>query len=485
MREASGPLSPLASRLAATAPWPHGARLVAAVSGGPDSLALLVLLHQLRDAGHVALVAAHVHHGLRERDADLDARHVEEVARALDVPFELRRVDARAARVERRRGLEEAARTVRRAALEDVRARTGSDLVALAHTRDDQAETVLLRLLRGTGLDGLGGMPVSSGRFVRPLLGVRRRELREVLRDARLSWRSDGSNWGPSSARALVRGLLARVEARFNENVAENLARLADLAAEDAAWLDAAARDEASRLGLVAAPRGLEGPPAASRLRSVPDGLAALPPVLARRLVRAALRNARPDAPPPSLEAVERALEVALGRPGREAHVAHGPVRRLGADLRVGLRARDVAPREPVPLEVPGTTRWGSLGRVVASEVPVGASPVAGLPPEAKDGRQAWLDSDKIPGPLVLRARRPGDRVRPLGAAVARALGGWLKDARIPREERDLLPLACCGDEGEIAWVAGCGIGDAFKVTPATRRVLRLEWQPATTRGPA
>jgi tRNA(Ile)-lysidine synthase len=268
--------------LRATALPPRGGTLLVALSGGADSVALLDALASLRRRRGFRLVAAHLDHGLRDGSAD-DAAFCAELCQALGVPLRVGRADVRARAARERGGLEQAARRERYAFLRRVREEEAAVAVAVAHTRDDQAETLLLRLLRGAGTAGLGGMRPRSGDVVRPLLDVSRQEVLAHLRERGLAWREDPSNADVAHRRNRVRHeLIPYLEERFNPGIRASLARTASILADEASHV----RSEAE--ALVAAIAREEGE--ALLLRRAP--LAGAPTAVARAAIRQALLRA-------------------------------------------------------------------------------------------------------------------------------------------------------------------------------------------------
>ncbi|MGH2462033.1 MAG: tRNA lysidine(34) synthetase TilS [Candidatus Limnocylindria bacterium] len=217
------------------------------MSGGPDSMALLHSASWLAPERRWQLVVAHLDHGLRADSAE-DAQFVTDAADALSLPWRLRRTDVAALAATEGTGIEEAGRAARYAFLEEVADSLGPGaLVVTAHTADDQAETVLLNLARGSGQHGLRGMPARRGRVVRPLLHARRAALRDALDGAGIAYRLDPSNADSARSRAWVRAELLPVLERLNPASVEALLRYADLAADDDALLDALATEELAR----------------------------------------------------------------------------------------------------------------------------------------------------------------------------------------------------------------------------------------------
>jgi tRNA(Ile)-lysidine synthase len=294
---------------------PDGAAILLAVSGGPDSTALLHGAVQAASARGWRVSAAHLDHGLRVQSAD-EARAVAAACAALGIGCELRRVDVRALARDERRSVEDAGRQARYRFLEEVAAASEA-LFATAHTADDAAETVLLRLVRGTGLRGLRGIPERRGRIIRPLLRERRATLRAALDEAGIGYLDDPSNADPDAAdRNRVRHDLLPAMERLNPGAVEALARFGRLAADDDDLLNTLAAAELARR------RGAKG----IDWRDSPGR------ALGRRILRLAIGE-----PPPSAERVEALLDAAEGpRGGRTIELGSGRLARVGG-RRIGL----------------------------------------------------------------------------------------------------------------------------------------------------
>jgi len=377
-------------------------RVLVALSAGPDSTALLASMAALRAAGEVAAVAAlHVDHGLRPDGAE-DAACAAAACARLGVPFESVRVTVGPGNVQA------AARRARYAALREAVARTGSSRIATGHTRTDQAETVLLRLLRGAGARGLGAIPPRRGIIVRPLIDRSRAEGIRYLEKLGLAWREDPSNATPRFARNRLRLSLWPALLSLAPAAERALARTADLSREDERALSGRARAVAGE-GVSADLRAMAGEPLAVR----------------RRVVRALWRAVAGRGAALEAKHVEAVLALSRrGRPGRTALPGGLEARSRYGRLEIGPTP-GVAPGFPA-VQVPGPGRYEIPTTGDTFEISVAR-------PEA------------LPWPLALRARLPGDRFRPAGGRGSKKLKSWLIDRKVPREVRDRLVVLAAG----------------------------------------
>ena len=458
-----------------------GERVAVAVSGGSDSVALVWLLREIASAGHLGLAGlVHLNHGLRGEESNADEAFCRALAARLGWPIDVERVDAGALARAGTTSIEVASREARYQFFDVAARRLSAEVVATGHTLDDQAETVLLRLLRGAGSRGLAGVRARRGPYVRPLLEITRAELREYLAGLGESFRDDASNLDLAIARNRIRHELMPVIARLAPGGSRALARLAMLARDDEDFLQQAAI--AAGRSLVLSNKGVDC-----------QAFAALPPAIGRRVARDLLLAAHPAASLTSRH-VEAVRELAAAdKPNGHLDLPGLVVERRGGLLTIGralstsktdgpiARGRGLKEgaglQEPLPLEIPGAVEMSKAGVSIAASIQKGAprgSVDRGPAEEPGGGTVAVLQASSLALPLAVRSRRPGDRFRPLGAPGRRKLQDLLVDRKVPRDERDALPLVVDAAD-RIVWVVGVAIAEECRVTAPEAGVVILK----------
>lgn len=461
---------------------------VVGVSGGADSTLLIHALRDLRDRRGLRweLHVAHLHHGLRGPDADADFEWVAALADRLNLPFHHERTDVRAAVQEEGGSTEEVARERRYEFLERVALKTGSDYVAVAHHADDDAETILHRICRGTGLRGLAGMrpvrPIQPGSrvmLVRPLLAQRRATIEALCRELGLEFRTDPTNLSTEFMRGRIRNVvLPLLRTHVNPNVVEALLRLGEQARRLGTYLeDAAARTFES---LIVA----EGPRYVSlNTRALLSKQKIIQAEVVRRAV-VMVAGAEQDLGFPHIEAVLRlAAEKASGK---ELHLPGPAIVRKQYDR---LEFRPLSEPEPPPrlvpvfIACPGRTELPLLGVELWAEV---CDVTDGKIEEIRRRRnpyEEWLDYDRLRFPLLVRGRRDGDRFWPLGAPGSKSVGDFLSDEKIEPALRARTGVLC--DQDGPVWIMPLRIDERAKLRETTRRALRLLLRPVGKPPPA
>ncbi|MBZ5500864.1 MAG: tRNA lysidine(34) synthetase TilS [Acidobacteriia bacterium] len=474
-----------------------GDRVGVAVSGGADSVALLRLLERLREPLGITLAVVHFDHGLRGAESDADAQFVAEVARMHDLPLIFAREDVAGVAAARKWNLEDAARRLRYAFFERVVAAGQATHIAVAHTADDQAETVLAHLLRGTGPTGLAGIYPVVGSVVRPLLGERRDDLRKYLRDLGQDWREDSSNLDLRRLRARIRQrLLPLLETEFSDHAVAHLAGLARLAREEEQFWTALVEDRFRalvhenegrliiRIGNLLAPLALSsGEPHAG---ATPGSAApAAQRALTERLIRRLYQGVRGELRGLSARHVEQVMRLASVSTGaRRVELPHGiVVERTFDDLIVS------GPASAGPdASLPETTRSPREYQYVVDLPARGAATVSvpelgsrfrlkviDWPILARDTKRevVALDADLLAAPLILRNWRPGDAYRPRGRRHALKLKEMFLARHIPSRERGSWPVLVSG--GRVAWVRGMAPAEEFCARKGARAGVVIE----------
>ena len=459
-----------------------GMKVAVGCSGGADSVALACLLAELKEALGLRLLLVHLNHQLRGAEADADEAFVRKLAERLEVEFLARHEDVAARARRDKANLEEAGRQARLEFFASLIAAGKADAVALAHTLDDQAETVLGRLVRGAGTKGLAGIyPVveltPAGKLVRPLLGIRRGELRVYLAEREQPWREDASNLDRGRLRNRIRlELLPQLSRSAGPAAIKHLGRLAEHAREEESFWAAYVEERFRALVDVAPGKNLRFE--ISDLMKPDPLLKKLPArraaeaerAVARRLVRRALAEARGDLRRLTQTHVESVLRLAgEGQSGRRVVLPGVEVEREFDRLVFHPAAtRPAAPPSfELRVEAPGGVELPGGGALTFKLVAVG-----GGEPGYNDRRQ-FVDAARAPFPLRVRNWQPGDAYQPLGTARVQKLKTLFREQRVPREERARTPVVL--SKGDIVWVPGLGVAAAYGLTARSRTALVIE----------
>ncbi len=433
-----------------------GELVVVGVSGGPDSVALLHLLARLSEHSGFSLHAVYFNHGLRP-EAWQEEEFVKEFARTLGIESTVGREDVGSKARLTGKSVEEAARNARYSFYREVVDRIKADKIATAHHMDDQAETVLMHLLRGSGLKGLAGMSPKRGIIIRPFLVATRKEILSYLEANQLSYRVDASNYDCRYLRNRIRlQLIPFLEKEFNPNIVNSLCQLASLVREEdnlledlagKAWEDGV-REEEGRIILAL------------------DRLEALPLAIRRRIIMTALKKLGGEQGW-EMKDVEAILDLAA-KHGSDKKVCLG--KDIWAQKSYGQIIFRIGRREIRPfrylLRIPGKNYIEELGLELVCRL----ERVEDLKP---GGNGAVFDWEKLKKPLEVRSRRPGDRFRPLGLGGTKKLQDFLVDKKVPVEKRDRIAILASGDE--IYWVIGYRLDERAVVSEQTKQVLVVE----------
>jgi tRNA(Ile)-lysidine synthase len=458
-----------------------GERCVVAVSGGPDSMALLQVLAQLAPTLDLFLVVAHVDHGLRPAEAETEARLVREAAQGLGLACECGRVEVAASAREQGLSREHAARNLRYGFLAEVAARHLATKIAVAHTADDQAEEILLRLIRGTGRAGLAGMArLRDGLMFRPFLGIAKAEILRYLAEENIPYCLDSSNQQRIYLRNRIRlDLLPYLREHFNPNIGNSLRETAAILQGEEELLAGMASQAYAQ---VVAEE--QGEPAGLTIQLADFLLQPL--ALRRRILETACWHV--GCRPTCRQIAQLLFLAGTGAEGASLHLAQG-LRVVKAEGRLSFRypqGRQAvrgnlsgAGTEELSFcrELPGPGEYflADLGVKVTLRL------LAPLPPDWESQAPATLycDAGKVCFPMVVRSSQKGDRFHPLGAPGSKKVGDFFTDRKIPVAQRNRIPILT-DQEGIIA-ILGMRPDQRAAITPSTRRILAVSLHPAAT----
>ena len=436
-----------------------GQTVGAAVSGGPDSMALLNCLHALAPFFSYSVACVHFEHGIRGQESLDDADFVEGFCEKHGIPFYMSAADVPALAREWKVSLETAAKRAREAYFDTLVKNGDVDVIATGHQSDDYAESVLMHILRGCGTDGLRGIAVRKGDMIRPLLCVSRADVMSYIRENGIRYVEDKTNCDDAYTRNFVRNiLLPQIRERVNPDISGALIRLGAAAREDSAFI----LEEAERIFPECAVKRDD------RVDIDLESFLRLSPAVAYRVIKLAC------------------AELFVTQDIEKAHV--GAVVRLARSRRTGARASLMgglcAEVEYGTLVIRFSARRADhsfcqwFDAAAKNETPGGdyivctetdACDFANQEPDT-----AYVDRDKLPARIAFRTRYAGDRITPLGSGGSKKLKDYFIDKKLTREQREKTPLLA--DGSRIIWVVGHTIGDDYKVDGTTRHILRMDY---------
>lgn len=437
-----------------------GDTVLAAVSGGVDSTALLNLLVAHRDKLKLSLHVAHLNHMLRKGDAELDARFVQGLAQKFNLPVTVEAVDVAALAKQEKLGIEEAARLARYEFFERTARKIGAQRIAVAHTADDNVETFLMRLLRGAGLKGLCGIPPKRGLIVRPLIKAWRREIEDYVGALKLVPRRDHTNYESKYLRNSVRLKLIPQLKIYNLNIKEIILQTILLLTEDNLYLENKAAEALESVQKT-------GEPGEVRLDLA--RLKKIEPALRGHLLRLAVARVKGDLNQLAYGHIRAVLEKLAATEKWELHLPGGFFAQGGREELVISRERQPQ-RETrefkYSLPVPGRVELKEIGRTFSSDFAEKLDTAAGP-------NVAYIDHLALGREVVVRSKLPGDRFMPLGLKGTKKVQDFFVDEKVPAEERDSVPVVESG--GRIIWLGGWRLDERAKVTERTKKIVRLE----------
>ncbi|KAB3533787.1 tRNA lysidine(34) synthetase TilS [Alkaliphilus serpentinus] len=442
-----------------------GDRIVVAVSGGPDSVCLLHLLDTIKDFYNIKLYGAHLNHNFRGIEAQKDAQYVHNLCEEMGIMSFVKSVDVPVIAKEKGYTLEEAGRIMRYSFFDEVAEKTGANKIAVAHNLNDQAETLLMRLLRGTGIQGLTAIHHKRGRIIRPLLDTSREDIEGYCGFHNLKPRMDHTNFETIYHRNKIRLQLIPLLQEYNNNILETLAKTAEILKLDSDYIDYQAHQLYNQLTVY---------DSKTRLKIPIDGLEKAHPALQSRIFRLAVEALVGRREAIEYKHIQILIDFAFKEvTGKQLQLPMGITAIRSYDLL--LLTTDAIEENTAftySLNHNATTEIDELDSRLICRV-INRNALMEIP---KQAHTKAIDYDKVKGSLKVRNRREGDRFWPLGLKGTKKLKDFFIDYKVPREMRQQIPLVC--DDDEIIWVVGYRISEKYKITNETKRVLLMEYTP-------
>jgi tRNA(Ile)-lysidine synthase len=427
-------------------------RVLVGVSGGADSVSLVLVLKEL---GYETGIG-HLNHGLRGLDSDGDEHFVSELASKLGVPFYSQRISIRT----EDGNLEAAGREARKAFFRSVSEQHGFTKIAVAHTRDDRVETCLLHLLRGAGLEGMVSMAPVSGNTIRPLIETSHEKVQHFLLSSNRSWRNDASNLDPAFARnRMRREVIPMLEESFNPNLRETLSRTIELLHNEDAWMQELTANWVSQHAVHS--QGIVSVDA--------ETMRGVPVALARRAIRTMLKQAGSDLFDITFDRIE-AIRGLLdsGKSGKSIQIPGRFVAERAFDRIVFRQIHDEAKEFDYVLPIPGTVHIPELGRTFRAGIADGT-----MVPHASDSNErVFVDGGSLGACVKIRSWKPGDYYKPVGWPGGK-LKKFFQQTRIPRSQRSRWPVIV--SDSTVVWVASFPVSREFAPSGRSQKIVTLE----------
>lgn len=433
-----------------------GDKVVVAVSGGPDSVAMLHALHTRSAELGITLHVAHMHHGIRPEESNYEQDFVVNLAQSYGLNYTVKRVDVPTLRQEMKMGTEEAARVLRYKFLLDTYTELNANKIAVGHNADDRAESVLLNVIRGSGIDGIGSIRPIRDNIVRPLIDTTRREIEQYIEEHRLSYCIDETNIDIAYSRNRVRHeLIPLLERHYNPNIKEALLRLASIASAQSDLMDMLVSTVAES---VIYRQGLD----VGLLNNQPLALK-------REIIREEIKRRKGNLMDISFEQVERIVDALQSDENFTITLPSGLIYaiRRGNEFRVTEKEQtpETIPFD-IPITIPGETELPHLGLTIKSEE------VSDSITGKVEVNEAYINDDSVSGRLRVRNLLPGDRIVPFGMHGSKKLQDVFVDKKIPRADR--AKMAVVVDDEKVLWVVGVVTSELARVNEDARKVIHL-----------
>jgi tRNA(Ile)-lysidine synthase len=446
-----------------------GDKVLVGVSGGADSIALLHVLHRFSQVQNYSLIVAHINHMARGKDSDADARFVESVAEELKLPFHLKKIDVGIERLKLKTSFQDAARIIRYQFFEETLQSVGGNRVVLGHTADDQVETILINIVRGTGLKGLAGIPQVRDCIIRPFLKFYRKDLDIYLKENDFSFREDSSNSDKKYLRNRIRHELIPHLETYNPSIKKCLQEMSEITREDDSLL--------SQTTTNIFKQKLDTDNEKKITWDIED-FQSYPIALRHRLVREIFCHISGDMQAITSHHVQQVIKLFNSpKVGKVINIPRGVSVTCSYESVLFSKIADgIYENEPLvtQIAIPGTTELEGPIRRFKTQIIADKLRVSSL----ESGRQAFFDLEKTGFGIQARFFRAGDRFCPLGMTGSKKLKSFFIDQKVPQSMRPHIPILTNADD-DIIWVYGQRISHPYRVTDNTEKVLFIEGDKA------
>ncbi|MDI1472408.1 MAG: tRNA lysidine(34) synthetase TilS [Thermodesulfovibrio sp.] len=439
-----------------------GDHVLVGLSGGPDSVCLLHVLRELKIKYKLKISASYIDHGLRPNETPKEIEFCQKICNDLDLPFYTKSVDVREFAKQEKINLQESARILRYGALDQISLNIKADKIAVAHNADDQAETVIMRLLRGSGPAGLSGIPPVRKKIIRPLIEIERVEIEEYLNKRNIQYIKDPSNESLKYLRNKIRHTLMPVIKSISPQATKIISKTADIMREENDYINVAVTKSLMRLMSRKTDQKVE---------LFCNPMEILNIVILRRALRVAIDSVK-DLRGIEFDHIEKIIDlIKKGKPGDRIYLPKG----IKAIKNYSTLVISAEPPKKL-----STYEISKPGEIFLQEASIVLSIEELDREEVKDfgdGKNTvYIDREKINFPLILRPRKPGDFFYPFGFGKKKKLQDFFVDEKIPRDERDLIPII--ENSGEIVFIAGYRLDDRYKIEHNTKRCLKIKVIP-------
>lgn len=440
----------------------EGDNIVIGLSGGPDSIALLYVLLEIKEYMDFNIFIAHVNHGVRGKDALEDEKFVQSLSSKLHLPYYCRTVNMDEYAREKRISSEEAGREIRYSFFREILSKIGGGKIAVAHNKDDQAETLIMRFFRGTGIDGLKGMEYKINDIIRPVLGIERKEIENYLLSRNISSRLDKTNLEPIYSRNRIRlELMPYIRKNYNPNIVDTLWRTSEIASMDSDFLDQYTENAYRRMVKKRKKHSIVLDSILFKKEHIS---------IQHRILRNCILHINHDLQGFTKTHITSILRLFLeGGTGKKVDLINDIEARINykglvIEKKHGNENKDFLYK----LNIEGNTYIKELGFEIKTEI----LSLDKVDINTKNRFIKYFDYDKLQGKLYARNRKAGDRFVPFGMNGSKKIKDYFIDEKIPKEERDKIPLIT--DEKNIIWISGYRISDLYKITESTNNVLKI-----------